>query len=111
MLGKTSHQSLLRGTLTRGTPSVPTAPTLPTNTPQGTSDPSTSSVQATLAPITDPTPAAGFPISGGQISLLKTAIAIVNTKHVYCEANILLDDGYSAHLSLMPWPINSAYKY
>ena len=77
----------------RGTATAPPAPTVPTNTPQDTSEPSTSSVHATLAPITDPTPAASFPISGGQISLLKTAISIVNTEHIYCEANVLLDEG------------------
>ena len=33
------------------------------------------------------------PTSGGRISLLKTAIATVNADHVYCEANILVDEG------------------
>ena len=88
------HTSLCSGKHSpRGTATAPIALTVPNNTPQDTSKPSISSVHATLSPITDPTPAASFLISGGQISLLKTAISIVNTEHIYCEANILLYEG------------------
>ena len=73
-----------------GTPTNPTASTSP---PQGTSQQPASSVHATLAPITDPSSSSHVPTSGGRTSLLKTAIATVSKDHVYCEANILLDEG------------------
>ena len=72
---------------------TPTTPTAPTNSPQVTSQQPASSVHATLAPITDPLPSSRVPTSGGRSSLLKTAIATVNADHVYCEANILIDEG------------------
>lgn len=88
------HTSLCSGKHSpRGTATAPIALTVPNNTPQDTSKPSISSVHATLSPITDPTPAASFLISGGQISLLKTAISIANTEHIYCEANFVLYEG------------------
>ena len=61
------HTSLCSGKHSpRGTATAPIAPTVPNNTPQDTSKPSISSVHATLSPITDPTPAASFLISGDQ---------------------------------------------
>ena len=85
------HTSLCPGEqMSGGTPTNPTASTSP---PQGTSQQPASSVHATLAPITDPSSSSHVPPSGGRTSLLKTAIATVSKDHVYCEANILLDEG------------------
>lgn len=57
---------------------------MPTSNPQSTSQ---------QPAITDPLPSASIPTSGGQTLLLKTAVATVNTGHIYCEANILFDEG------------------
>ena len=46
-------------------------------------------VHASLAPINQ----TNVPVSSGQISLLKTAIATVGHNHIHCEANILFDEG------------------
>ena len=70
-----------------------TNPTAPIHSPQVTSQQPTSSIHTTLALIKDPSPSSCVPTSGGRTSLLKTAIATVNADHVYCEANILIDEG------------------
>ena len=85
------HTSLCPGEQMSG--GTPTDLTAPTSSPQGTSQQPASSVHATLAPITDPSSSSRVPTSGGRTSLLKTAMATVSKDHVYCEANILLDEG------------------
>ena len=79
----------------------PTTPTASTNSPQVTSQQPASSVHATLAPITYPSPSSCVPTSGGRTSLLKTAIATVNADHVYCEANILIGEGVQRNADLL----------